>query len=140
MSAPYVIKKGAAIWWPVKWLEPADGGLVVEQQIEVKFRRVTREGFADLKATADAEDDAAFVQRIALDWRGVADEEGPLAFTETNIRRMLEIEGWATAVGAAFAKCHFAQGETRLGNSAGSPAGGPAAAAPVSTATAAEPS
>lgn len=140
MSAPYVIKAGAATWWPVKWNEPADGGQVVEQQIEMKFRRVSPARFEELREASSSKDDIWFINAIAADWRGVADEDGPLAFTEANVRRMLEIQGWALAVGTAFAKCHFAQAETRLGNSEGSPAGGPVAAAPASTATAAEPS
>jgi hypothetical protein len=136
MSAPYVIKKNAAVWWPVRWLEPVDGGGVVERQIEMKFRRVGIAEFQAIRDAADSEDNLAFFQKVAIDWRGVADEDGPLAFTAANLARMADIQGWPEAVGLAFARCFSAQAETREGNSAGSPAGGQAAAAPASTAAA----
>lgn len=130
----YVIKKSATVWWPVNWKEPGDGGTVVDNTIEMRFRRVPASEFEELQKleTAPAEPgedvhagNLAFIRQIASDWRGIEDEPGKnAAFSDENLRQMLEIEGWAVAVGAAFARCHYATPEIREGNSVASPAGG----------------
>lgn len=141
----YVIKKSATVWWPVKWKEPGDGGTVVENTIEMRFRRVTTSEFAELQqlgtSPVTAGDDVhagnlAFIRQIASDWRGIEDEPGKnAAFSDENLREMLEIEGWAVAVGAAFARCHYATPEIREGNSAASLAGGQGAGQPTADTT-----
>lgn len=135
--ASFLIKVGASVWWPVHVNVPADGGTVETVTFDIKFRRY---GLAQ-GATFSGMTDAEFITAVAIDWRGVVDHDSaPLAYTPTNVAKVLDVPGCAEAIGAAFRSCFHAAPETRLGNSEPSPAGGPAAApAPASEAPPATP-
>ncbi|WP_310476664.1 hypothetical protein, partial [Sandarakinorhabdus sp.] len=57
MTAPFVLTKEPAHWWPVVMTLPADGGTVAEHRLDLKFVRL---GIADFKGMwQGAFDDAA---------------------------------------------------------------------------------
>ena len=136
MSAPFKIVKNAGTWWPVSWAEPLDGGDVASWRIEVKFRREPWSAFEELFALAGL----AFCQRVALDWRGITDDadrpaplwanpDAPAAerLGSDALAEMLSRPAFTEALGATYLAFLRAVPETRQGNSAASPAGGPAA-------------
>lgn len=141
MSA-FRIVKGAGTWWPVTWAEPLDGGEVAECQIEVKFRRHPWERVDELYKLGNHQ----FAAEVALDWRGIEDDAGrpaPMFGSEGSsdaLTEMLSRPAFAVALGAAYVAFLRAQPETRLGNSAASPAGGPAAGGSTDAAPAGSPS
>jgi hypothetical protein len=120
--------KDAAVWWPVRWAEPADGGETVEASIELKFRRV---GASEAGALAELSN-LEFVKAVATDWRGALDEDGrPVPFNDLWLTAWLEIVPVAPAIARAWAQFLNARAEIRAGNSAASPAGGPGEAEPT---------
>ena len=120
----YRIVKNAAVWWPVTWPEPADGGEIVQRRIELKFRRFK---IGDVPDTAEMANVEA-VMALAVDWRGIEGEDGKaLPFDAANVADWTAVMHVPSAVGDAFRGFLECLPETRLGNSAASPAGGPAA-------------
>jgi hypothetical protein len=128
--------KDAAVWWPVRWQEPADGGETVEASIELKFRRL---GVSEAEALTSLSN-LEFVSAAATDWRGALDGEGkPVPFSKEWVAAWLDIPPVAAAVAASWARFLSAQPEIRVGNSAASPGGGPGEAAPTAAATTSKP-
>ena len=120
--------KGAAVWWPVRWQEPADGGETREASIELKFRRL---GVSEAEALTQLSN-LDFVSAVATDWRGALDEAGkPVPFSAEWVTAWLDIPPVAAAVAQSWARFLSAQPEIRAGNSAASPAGGPGEAEPT---------
>lgn len=161
MSAPFVLSKEPAAWWPVVLRFPTDGGEVAEHRLELKFVRL---GIAEFKlhwggALADA---AAMVggrtvrelsaeevakrnrrlfDRCVRSWRNIVDGEGsPLPFADPHISELLDLAGFPEAFGQAYVNFWQAMPEIVQGNSVLSPDGGlataPAAAAAATPATA----
>lgn len=120
----FVFVRGGATWWPVKWLEPVDGGGAVEQSLEMRFRRLPWSEASAIPFAASAE----FVRALAVDWRDIVDEAGrEVPFEESAIVEMAGRLPFVEALVGAFFECLRAAPETRLGNSEPSPAGGQAA-------------
>jgi len=120
--------KNATVWWPVRWLEPVDGGGTREVEIELRFKRLTSEAAEAALKLPNAE----FLAEVATGWRGISDEAGePVPFTPEWQARWLAIPAVPAALGRDWMACVRAEPETRLGNSAGSASGGPAAAEPT---------
>lgn len=124
--AAFKIVKNATHWWPVRWNEPVDGGQVVEQSLEMRFRRLPLKAARECFTLTDIE----FIMRVATDWRDIVDDaERPVPFDDEFIREMVGRPAFMIAMGQAFMAFISGMPETRLGNSVPSPAGGQAAAA-----------
>ena len=139
----FVFTRGATTWWPVKWNEPADGGAVVEQSMELRFKRTAWDKIDALYQ----QDNFDFLKAVATDWRDIVDDAGrPVTFDDDAIGEMTNRPAFAEAIGATYIAFLRALPETRLGNSATSPAGGPAEkseaadGAPAATKASARPS
>lgn len=122
-------------WWPVTWKGVTEDGEIVENRIEVKFRIVGRREFAELflaepqEGQSQEELDRRAAERVILDWRGIADENGkPLPFTPELRDQWLDLPMVAVATMEAYARLFAAVPEVREKNSVSSPAPGPAAA------------
>jgi hypothetical protein len=121
-------EKNATVWWPVRWAEPVDGGTTREVSIELRFRRLKDEEMGELLKLPLID----FLPAAANDWRGIADADGvAVPFEPQWQREWLSIPAVAEALVQAWLACQRAEPETRLGNFAASPAGGPAAAGPT---------
>lgn len=149
MSAPFVLSKEPAAWWPVVLRFPTDGGEVAEHRLELKFVRL---GFADFNAEwggaleearaivsgqpipqRSTEEVAArnrrLFDRCVRSWRNIVDGEGsPLPFSEPHIGDLLDLPGFPEAFGDAYWNFWRAMPEIVQGNSVLSPDGGPATA------------
>ncbi len=120
----FVFVKGGSVWWPVKWLEPVDGGGTAEQSIEVRFKRLPWEAASAIKFQMTID----FIRSMATDWRDIVDDAGrPVAFDDDALTEMAGRLAFLEALIAAFFECLRALPETRQGNSEASLAGGPAA-------------
>ncbi|WP_439532028.1 hypothetical protein [Polymorphobacter sp.] len=128
--------KDATVWWPVKWLEPVDGGGAQEASIELKLRRL---GTAEAEAVLELSN-RDLLNRVAVDWRGALDAAGnPVPFEDPWISAWLDIVPVPAAIGEAWLRCLRAQPEIRSGNFEASPGGGPGEAAPTAAATSSKP-
>lgn len=136
-TAPFCLVKEPTAWWPVRFNVPADGGVVIEQQVEVKFARLSRADFQahfGLAAQEAADENAnrRLFDRVVRDWRGIADEKGAsVPFADPWIGLFLDVPGVPEAFGRAYGAFWAAQPEAVLGNSERSPAGGVEAVAPL---------
>lgn len=131
----FVFVRGGSIWWPVKWLEPIDGGGTVEQSLEMKFKRVP---WPDVEALYQL-DNEKFITAVATDWKDIIDaEKRPVPFEVDAIAEMAGRPAFAEAIGGAFMKCMRALPETRQGNFDPSLAGGSAAGAATAPAPVAD--
>lgn len=131
----FVFVRGGSIWWPVKWLEPVDGGGTVEQSLEMKFKRLPWDQIDAIYKL----DNAQFIAAVATDWRDIIDaEKRPVPFEADAIAEMAGRPAFGEAIGAAFMMCLRALPETRQGNSDPSLAGGPAAGAATAPAPVAD--
>lgn len=135
-TAPFCLVKEPTAWWPVKFAVPADGGKVIEQEVEVKFARLSRTDFTSCFVQAAGKepndgDNRRLFERVVKDWRGIADADGaPVPFKDPWIGMFLDVPGVPEAFGRAYAAFWAAQPEAVLGNSVGSPAGGAETAVP----------
>lgn len=121
----FVFVRGAVTWWPVKWFEPADGGVTVENTIQLRFKRTPWGEEVDALYKLDV---VPFIEAVATDWRGIIDDaDRPVAFEADAIAEMAGRPAFGEAVGAAYLEFLRAVPATRLGNSEASLAGGPAA-------------
>ena len=131
----FVFVKGGAIWWPVKWLEPVDGGGTVEQSLEMRFKRLPWDEASAIPFQMTVE----FIQSMATDWRDIVDDAGrPVAFDDAALAEMAGRLAFLEALIAAYFECLRALPETRQGNSDASLAGGPAAKAATAPAAVAD--
>lgn len=131
----FVFVKGGSVWWPVKWLEPIDGGGTVEQSIEVKFKRLPWNEASAIPFQMTVE----FIRSMAIDWRDIVDEAGrAVAFDDDALGEMAGRLTFLEALIAAFFEALRALPETRQGNSDPSLAGGPAAGEPTALAPVAD--
>lgn len=140
----FILKKEPAAWWPVVWngYSETEPGAVIENRLEVKFRRKTRTELKRLfgergdelanagqleRLFGDPARDREFFDAVVADWRGLygEDDDKELGFEDPWITAMIELPGFMGAVALSYMK--FAGGieETRRGNSKASPAGGP---------------
>jgi len=60
---------------------------------------------------------AEFLQKIAVDWRGVGGENGePLKFEDEHIRLLMNVPGVFKAAVDAYGKCRLGEKDVRAGN------------------------
>ena len=129
------------IYIPVKWpgLKADDNGdaVAVEHTVDVQIELLDVDPLNDWIAAGGAlADDADAAARadharstfkaVAKEWRGVVANGKSLPFTDGNIDKLLQVPGFADAFGNAYLKAWSGKAELREGNSAGSPANGPA--------------
>lgn len=124
----YRIVKERRAWWPVVWDAAAeDGGGVVENRIELRFRVLKvddaaplLERAAQLEVRADLLPSAAMaelVAELADDWRGVGGENGEaLPWSTDNLQQLVNDPGVFDATMRAYRKCLAGQPEARAGN------------------------
>jgi hypothetical protein len=118
--------KDATTWWPVRWLEPIDGGSAIEVGIELRF---VRKPWDELTAVYQMTN-FDFITHVARDWRGITDDaDRPVPFAAEPLAELCQRPNFGEAIGAAYVAFLRALPETRLGNFEASPAGGPEAAA-----------
>jgi len=118
-------------WWGVSFLGVEEDGKVITNTIEMRFhihdedthRSIMADAAllgvmeADLEVATLSEKAAAFVLKIADDWRGVGAENGePLPWTPENLRRLLNVPNVIGAVLSAYVACRAGAGEIRAGN------------------------
>lgn len=128
--------------WPVLVDVVREDGSVGRQEFTAQFVRVAESVFNELFAPLDplvgedlAAHNLAMVSRIMRGWDGVQGVDGEaLAFTEANIRQLLDFPNMGAAIGKAYVRFHRAQPEVREKNSGPSPAGTPAATVPAAAA------
>jgi len=140
------------VWIPVKFpgLSQPDGdevAVAIMHEVELQVEILDREQFAEwmqlLEAdaenagTVDRQAENRSVTMIVKGWRKVKARGRTVEFNEENLRRLLAWPNFVTALGTSYMKAWQGQAETRLGNSASSPAGGRAGEATGAT-TAAE--
>lgn len=120
----FVFTKGGTVWWPVKWLEPVDGGGAVEQSLQMRFRRLPWSEVETIKLFLTVD----FIRSLATDWRDIIDDaDRPVPFEDDALLEMAGRPAFMEALSVAFIDCQRALPETRAGNSEASLAGGPAA-------------
>lgn len=143
----FKLVKERTAWWPVNWKGVSEDGAVTDYSIELKFRIVGRNEFAELfgDALAGGVDekigddvlakDMALARRlVAEDWRGVGDEKGAaLPFSWQGFEQLMDAAGFAQAFGVAYMRLYQAEPEMREKNSSASPASGPATEASAAT-------
>ena len=127
---PFTIVKHSRAWWPVKWNGVAEDGTIVENAIELRFRRTKVDESAafirDVVAAQDKEGEegvdlpalyVGFVQRIADDWRGVLAENGePLPWSDSNLYLLMNEGGLFHRTFNAWRDCLAAEPGIRAGN------------------------
>jgi len=129
------------IYIPVKWpgLKADDNGdaVAVEHTVDVQIELLDVDLLnewlaASDKIAADADTAARRIhdretfKTVAKNWRGVSSNGKNVPFTDDNIDRMLQVPNFASGFGVAYRNAWSGQAELREGNSAGSPANGPA--------------
>lgn len=102
----FVLSKSAGYYWPVKFAIPVDGGKYEDQSFEAYFRRVPMSRVRDLLVAIQDEKmkDFEFVAEIMIGWRGVSNEAGDIAFSETALKELLDIPGVSQAIVLAFSE------------------------------------
>jgi len=131
----YRIVKQAQAWWPVEWDGVDEGGTIVTNRIEMRFR-ILKVGdsaafIRDAVELRDREQEALasgadtdlatlyaeLVERIATDWRGVEAENGePLPWQTANVVLLMNEPGLFGHVVEAFRGCLAAAPKVRAGN------------------------
>lgn len=129
----FVVVKERRAWWPVVWRGAAeDGGALIENRIELRFRlldvdalealqkraaEVDTEIAAAAPGRARSEIYAGLIAEIASDWRGVcAENSEPLPWSADNLRLLMGVPGIFGIVMEAYRDCLAGRAETRLGN------------------------
>lgn len=124
----YRVVKGRRAWWPVFWNAAAeDGGHVVENKIELRFKVLGADDAAPLIERASSlegqtgalpsEIFATLVEEMAEDWRSVGGENGELwPWNRDNLQALMGVVGVFDAVMRAYRSCLAGVPETRLGN------------------------
>ncbi|WP_336958754.1 hypothetical protein [Sphingobium aquiterrae] len=120
-------------WWPITFAGVTEEGVVVENRFDVRFTILDEDEndafMADAasllgnnvpekwKGKPSTHVMAEFVQRIACDWRGVAEEnDDPIKFTEENLRRVMRVPNAFKGVMAGYVACRSGRAEARAGN------------------------
>ena len=126
----FKLMKDATYWWPVTVAQPSQEtpGEMAEGTFEVRFKRL---GVDDHNALMDRVvpekmTDRAFCKEVAVEFRGVSDQEGnEFEFTPANFDLFLQEPDVSTAIAQAYIDSAKKAGEK---NSSRPPAPGPAAA------------
>jgi len=79
-------------------------GAKAKQVFDAEFKRLDATELKDLAArTAAGElDDAGYAREIVIGWKGVADENGELEFSDSNLDRLLDIYPVASSIVQGF--------------------------------------
>lgn len=131
----FKLVKRPAYWQPVKWQSLEDGGVAVENLVELKLVRLGIDDFRTLWGETPPDGDRAawrkwnfdrFKQCVS-DWRKIADANGSEAsFADELIGQLLDEPGFPEAFGETYVRFWRGIPEEVVGNSEPSPAGGPA--------------
>lgn len=126
-------------WWKVSFPGVAEDGSIVSNEIEIRYLIHTEDEYVQLQAEAtmlpeksrqawEAGDEATratmasgiyadFIQKIAIDWRGVEAENGdPMKWSPEALRHLVNVPNAAGAIVAAYSACRRAAPEIRAGN------------------------
>lgn len=127
----------ARAWWPVAFAGVTEDGEVVDNRFELRFIVHGEDEFLTLldegvqlgrpeaapAAGEQAEQPklsalyAGFVEKVAVDWRGVHAENGdPLKFEPANIQAVMNVPGVFKAILQALVACRKGEKDVRLGN------------------------
>jgi hypothetical protein len=130
----FKVVQNARAWWPVTWNGVTEEGSVVENKIELRFIVHGEDEFLELfeegrrideakAAEVDGEKPklselyAAFLEKVAVDWRGVHAENGdPLKWEAENVRLAMNVPGLFKACLASMVGCRLGQKDLRQGN------------------------
>lgn len=134
-SSAFRIVARPRAWWPVTWDGVTEDGDIVTNRIELRFWRMKQPEYIEaLQASDDVRDEmmkaaaagevqrvpqiqAAYVSRIACDWRGVELENGEmLKWSDENLTMLMHETGLFDRVLTAFQACNLASKEAREGN------------------------
>lgn len=99
-----VIKKTKTFTWPVKILEPKDGGGFNEQKVRIKFNMIPQERIDEIIKN-ESEDDSDVLDEIVAGWDDEAfkDENGnSLTFNVENKALILSVPYVRTGMIAGF--------------------------------------
>ncbi len=122
-----------AYWWPVEYVQPADGGLAHVQAFEAQYRQLDQDEMDALQQRARAENlaDTDLAREVVLGFRQVADGQGAdVPCTPDSLAALLRMPGMGTTLWFTYAKSRT---EAALGNLPRRPVGGPPAAMPGSS-------
>lgn len=127
----------ARAWWPVTFAGVTEDGEVVENSFEMRFVMHGEDEFLtlldegvqlgrpDAAAGMDQQAEqptlsalyAGFVEKVAVDWRGVHAENGdPLKFEPANIQAVMNVPGAFKGMLQALVACRKGEKDLRLGN------------------------
>lgn len=121
------------VWIPVTWpgLAPSDVegevAKVVEHRVDIQVEILPRDELERMfypKGDAEPVDDFDAFKRIAQGWRKLVAHGRPVEFTDDNIRLLLNVSGFPTALQTHYLKACAGKVETREGNSDASPSDG----------------
>lgn len=118
------------VWWPATLITPLDDGKTETQSFSVQFRLRDVDGNRTLvdeanalqELTVDGEQRplselyAEFVEKIAADWREVADGDTSLPFTTSNLVLAMKVPGAFEAILQAYRGCVAGDNGSRRGN------------------------
>lgn len=103
----FVIKQSANYIWPVAVEFPGDGGKVIRQTFDAKFKRLSQTRLKELgeQLTAGDLDDVAVAAEVLIGWPegAIKDDEGePIPFSDSALNELLDVPKVASAIVLAF--------------------------------------
>lgn len=117
------------LWIPVVWptLIPGENdgiAVVSESRIDVLVEVVDREELQRIFFPEEGEPEISDLdgfKRIARDWRKLVAGTSPVPFTDENMKKLLAVPSFPSAMQTAYLKACNGKVEVREGNSEGSP-------------------
>lgn len=105
----FKVNRSETFSWPVAVAMPVDGGKYDRHTFDVTFKRLTRAEVEALREKLlDASGDPAHAARgIVTGWSGVEDDTGPIPFSDEAFTRVLDIQGVAASIMAAFFEASY---------------------------------
>ncbi len=130
----YKIVSQPRAWWPIRFNGVSEDGKTIENVIEGRFIILDEDEFKqfedDMRPVLFGDDGASqklsellapFILRILEDWKDVLEDDGTeagksLPFSADNLKRMLRVPNFATAVATACREVRTGEPERRKGN------------------------
>lgn len=98
----FKIAQTPAFNWPVKIPVPADGGKVLEEEVTIRFKRLTVDEITQTYEST-GKDMRKLSRAIVIGWNGVEDDDGTaVPFNATHLDALLNIPGAAAAIVTAW--------------------------------------
>jgi hypothetical protein len=106
----FVLDLSDTFFWPVRFRVPkADGTGFDEQTFDAEFKRLPQDEITGMlkRAAEQRLSDSVLAAEILVGWKGVVDKaKAPVAYSESQRNRALQVPGMGSAVMAAFLDAH----------------------------------